>query len=396
MANDLQKVQPGDLITAEYINNIIKSIQLLEGRVASLEAVGSGGDAVVVTSLYPAGPIRIGQDLQVRGRNFGLSVGSCAVYVDNKLVTAFKSGSNDELLIFDVPSVSSMPIGGRSATLTVSNATSSVQRTIYVLPAQPLQGKIELSWMDVSPATINASSIATFEFRMQSMANQDAIFVMSHAIDVAQNASIWLNSMEVLDNLQNPVAGPAISLGSGAVTTFFIRINPVPDVPLKTPFAIAVTATSGDVSGKSDIVYASIGDPMNLPDENVSMIFQSTTFSPSGSGSLEIGEIQDTIRFTDIGEMLIKFVAKFRDVGVYDVIKQLTGASGWGFDLHPEQSSTITIKPYMLDNPDHSHSEVLRFIITSVSGVADDIAEFKLKRHEQDKGRTIRFKLVMV
>ena len=52
---DLQQVQPGDLITAEFVNALLSSVSDLEVRVAQLEAgAGTTPTGPVVTSTSPA------------------------------------------------------------------------------------------------------------------------------------------------------------------------------------------------------------------------------------------------------------------------------------------------------------------------------------------------------
>ena len=92
MAQELENIQPGDLITSNLMNRIVDKLNSLETRVGLLEAVGPEGEAVVITGLLPSGPVGLGSELRVTGRNFGLPSAN-VVTIDNIQVTQFKSGS---------------------------------------------------------------------------------------------------------------------------------------------------------------------------------------------------------------------------------------------------------------------------------------------------------------
>lgn len=396
MVHELQTVQPGDLITSEFMNMLIEKLKSLENRIAALEALGPGGEAVIVISLFPPGPLRLGQELQITGRNFDLTTGSSIVFVDDVLVTAFKSGSDDELLIFDIPNVPNVPLAGRTATLTVGNQTSSTQRTIFLLPAQQLQGVIEVTWMGVAPTTLNPNNPATFQYRLRSRTNIAATYTISSAISVPDNPQEWLSRIEVLDNVQNPIASRTIFLEAGEDTIFHVRINPIPAVPGDTPFILAVNASADSVSGSSGPINITLGEAVEMPDQGVSMSFQAAEFDPVGSGSIVPGTIQDTIRLMGGSTSQITFLGEFREVGTYDVLISPIGdtTANWNLRRHPQSAASYTITAAMLDNPQGKHDETPRYLITPQAGAsATGEVEFKIRGQGADRSRSLRMRL---
>jgi len=59
------KVLPGDLITADFMNQMIDALQAFDDRLTKLEA--GGGGAVTITAIVPSGNLRMGDELRVFG-----------------------------------------------------------------------------------------------------------------------------------------------------------------------------------------------------------------------------------------------------------------------------------------------------------------------------------------
>src|SRR5713226_1471402 len=97
----LQKVLPGDLITARDFNDLIDELIRLGGILDSLTIIQT--DQVVITDLIPpSGTVQVGGQLTVIGRNFRFFAGGLKVYVGDTRVLTFGSAT-DEKLIFAIP-----------------------------------------------------------------------------------------------------------------------------------------------------------------------------------------------------------------------------------------------------------------------------------------------------
>src|SRR5262245_560238 len=102
----IPQVNRGDLITAELFDQLIAALNSLDARVAVLEGQGPGGpNQVIIRSLEPpSGSVRIGQDLTIRGNNFGHSAGRLKVFIDDLPIDNFnRPGTNDQTIIITIP-----------------------------------------------------------------------------------------------------------------------------------------------------------------------------------------------------------------------------------------------------------------------------------------------------
>src|SRR5437867_8213605 len=127
------KVQPGDVISSDLVNNIIDLVNQHDALLAGGTVVG--GNAVTITNLVPNPPLQAGQDLQIQGTNFGFSTGSTVLKFDNTQVNAFKLGSNDTSLLINVPFLTGLG-AGKDVVLSLSNGTSTTARIVRISPMQ--------------------------------------------------------------------------------------------------------------------------------------------------------------------------------------------------------------------------------------------------------------------
>jgi hypothetical protein len=389
-------VKRGDLITADLMNQIIQAIENLDERVTALESAED--DTVVITSISPSGNLRIGQELRVFGRNFGLTIGTCRVKVEGVQVNAFKTGSNDQLLIFNIPNVPNVPLAGKSVALIVSNRTSSDSRSFTLLPFQPLQGLIEVTWVNVEPRTFTPGNPGTFRFRLKSRTNLDATYTINPVISVSVNSQVWQERVEVLDNEMNVISSRMIALETGQERIFHVRINPIPDVADDTQFTLTVNASADSVTGTSGPIDVTLGTAIELPNPNISLSFEKAEFSPANSGSIETGPEGNTIHLNPTSTAQITLLAEFRAVGNYQVLiaPWSNETENWNLRRHPQSGSSFTITSAMLDNEQEKHDELPRFLITPRNGASSTgEVEFKISDPETVTSRTLRMKLAL-
>src|SRR5207249_3005612 len=111
----------GDLITVELMNSIFDALSALDTRVKVLETAGPGGKTVIITNIFPSGPLQVGQEIQVRGRNFAVPANLNTVSIDGTLIERFNPGSDDTTLQFNIPPIPSAQGITKDVTLTVRN-----------------------------------------------------------------------------------------------------------------------------------------------------------------------------------------------------------------------------------------------------------------------------------
>ena len=275
MPHDLDPVQPGDLITAEYFNDLVAELAALEARIIALE-LSSGGGSLAILGRIPGGPYRIGDELQVIGRNFEYTSGAARVFLNATPVIQFDdTASSNERLVFNIPAVSGVEEEGTEVELRVLNSTQSVSETIILRPRiGELFGDVDVEWQSVNPTTIEAGGPATFEFRVQSRASETALFTLTPTVTVDENQSLWQERLQVL----GPDGGPLpdgrlelVPLPDGSPRTFNVRISEVPAGTEGTNFGLEVVATADGVTGTSGMVPFQVGEETELPDPNISL-----------------------------------------------------------------------------------------------------------------------------
>lgn len=350
MSLQLERVLPGDLITANFINNIVDEIKELQSRVTSLEGTtGPVTSSVIITELIPpSGTVRVGDVLQVIGQNFGFSVGAHRVYVDDIRVDAFEAGSSDQKLVFRIPTaILDVPQQGRPALLTVSNQSSTTQRTIFLQSSQTLSGAVDVIAQGVKVGTATtptASAPFTLQFKLKSRANLTATFSLDVAISVGGVANaIWQNNSQLLDENNSAITSRQVQLAPSQERTIFLLINPVPPgTAAGTKFAVIVTANAGGLVGTSGEQSFTVGTEVVPPDNTIGVNFSQTSrVIPAGAPN---SISATTIRLAKGAAAVIVFDATITIAGSYSVTPVLSSATqNWQALNNASTPTTLTI-----------------------------------------------------
>ncbi len=176
MATTPERVNPGDLITASLMNDILKRLADLETAIGQLPAASQ----VKITGLYPSGPLHIGDKLTVLGRNFG-SPASNTVTLNEAVITKFDDGSDGNHLVFTIPVVQAATDQGAMVTLTVTNSQGSDSTTVILIKAaEPLAGRLEVDYHEApAVAKIEAGKSYNFIFTVNAITTQDETFTLA-------------------------------------------------------------------------------------------------------------------------------------------------------------------------------------------------------------------------
>ncbi|CAM4183350.1 IPT/TIG domain-containing protein [Corallococcus exiguus] len=257
MPSPIQKVNPGDLITSEFMNHLLDRIDNLEERVARIESEGAASGAVVILDILPEGIVRVGDEMRLIGRNFGLRE-LIVVTLAGKRIEQFKSGS-DSTLVFDVPPIVGINEQGQPVLLTLNNPQGFASQTVMLAnrPQTLPKGEIHLS-LSKPPAgkLIPDGSTYSFVFALTAFSNMDETFILEPSLDVG-----W------------PVAvvGPTGALGPKA--EFFIHQGGFPEgtkLSVTVQVTIPSTASIGtlahlQLTSKSKINQEFINSSASLP-----------------------------------------------------------------------------------------------------------------------------------
>jgi hypothetical protein len=105
-----RKVKPGELVRADDHNCLVDACNALLVRVIKLEEYIAKGTKLVITDIVPKGPLPLGAEVRISGRNFAFPSVMNRVTLGGVPILVFNPGSNDSLLIFNIPlNISGVP-----------------------------------------------------------------------------------------------------------------------------------------------------------------------------------------------------------------------------------------------------------------------------------------------
>lgn len=392
------RVNPGELITADLMNDILKRLKILEDKAA---APGTTPGVVRITAMVPAGtllePIRVGQTLQILGENFGYFAGQASVTFErptgnvviqnNQMLT----GSSDTRLLMTVPSLSGLSQGGENMTLRVRSGTTDDHRSVFVRPVViVLQGDIFVDWRTDTPnpspnplvSSLATPQSASFSYRLRTATNLPATFDLSATISNATTAvpAGMESSIQFLDESGNLIPNRQLQMGTNDTRNIVVRIPQVPASFASQSFKLNVDVASGGLTGGDGRSFT-VGVAVTPPDSAIEAIQTGSSLTtPDGesdtdpaSGSFD----GTTIRLKPGKRMMLIFtINKLMTIGTYDVsITQKTGTSGWA----PELVTTIT--PIQVQTEaDKTQPRLAQFRITAAPSSVNGSVLFKIKR----------------
>jgi hypothetical protein len=176
------EVKPGDLITAELMNQILNDLADLNLRVAQLEAGVSSTRIPIIDRLVPTVQ-RVGGTLTVIGRNFNTPPDANTVAIAGFPIERFQSSPDGEL-VFGIPFID-IPGGTLDTTVMVKTERGSDSAPITLLPrliipegfvsfaqdpgnknlpAIPASGSIDIGFMVDAQTDVDESFVMTFNY----------------------------------------------------------------------------------------------------------------------------------------------------------------------------------------------------------------------------------------
>ena len=325
------KVQPGDVISSDLVNNIIDLVNQHDALLAGGTVVG--GNAVTITNLVPNPPLQAGQDLQIQGTNFGFSTGSTVLKFDNTQVNAFKLGSNDTSLLINVPFLTGLG-AGKDVVLSLSNGTSTTARIVRINPMQqPQQGNVDILWNDAITPNPNPNPVAngaavTIGYVLKSRALLPSTFTIAVQ---CSNAAMQA-AASVLDAGQVAISTKQIDLAPGEQKGFFVRFPNVP-VPDNSSFTVTVSATTTGIAGSDTRVFT-VNQAVAQPDPTITLAFNAFTAVDPATGNPDTTAsytaVDNTVHIKQGMIGRINLVATFTQIGTYDVsVALLSPATNW-------------------------------------------------------------------
>jgi len=325
------EVKPGDLITADLINQILADIADLNLRMSQLQSQQPAVDtAVSIRNIIPSGDLTIGQEIAIEGKNFEFTNGNAYVSFGNKTVFSFKAGSRDDRLITSVPDLGLLPPEGKQVPLNVSNPTSTDYRMVTVLPAQiPLYGNLLVVPGTIEPNPPQNAQDMLFPYTITSAASTEGNFTIHIYLgDAGEKPSDTKYDylVSVFDKDKNALNNRRLKLAPGASELVYIKVN---QLPFQGQFSIVVTATAPGVPGDSGIKTYTVGTA-DLNDDL--LVLATPSYLPANIVSGGVGTIpaDNNLRASMI--LSIDQNASIASAS-YDLALELTDGSGWTLGL---------------------------------------------------------------
>jgi hypothetical protein len=300
------RVQPGDLISSEFVNRLLDEVESLGTRVEALESAGGSPTAPVITDRFPQGDIRVRSELRLIGRNFLVPSHLNTVTIDGLSLTSFLAGSSDTQLIFDIPpTFTGLP---KNVTVTVTNRNGSARTTIRLLPEVEVPlGKLVIT--DQTPDLGEAVQVGhsyLFQFLLDSQTTIPETYTVQPVFTNANGAqaSAWrsgtalIGGTQVRITPQDPVTiGARVTVPAGAVSVDFAMA------------AEAQNSTDPSLNVTSSVRSLVIGQSQAVSDPRVKLqLAQIGPFDPQGNpaqmrNALIDGQQGVEVRFGQSGQL---------------------------------------------------------------------------------------------
>lgn len=232
----LNKVQPGDLITAQFMNDLIEKVNKLEERLALIE-VNAPQEGPPSNLRLDAQPVTPGGWAVLLGQSLGASKRTLQIRFNTTYVLEYDASMFTDVAVrFRVPDLS-FEETEKTYTMDVANHRGQSQIDVVVKrPLAPLaKDDFIINYFEAVPAIPVVGSAASFRFRIQLSANRPVGLILEAWIarDGQPNLPITVQDDGGV-NLQNK------TLNLSGFDTKFVRL-PVAQVPAP-PFRLVLSA----------------------------------------------------------------------------------------------------------------------------------------------------------
>jgi hypothetical protein len=308
------KVNPGDLITASFMDQIIDALSGLDQRVSKLESTGAVTNPVQITGFTATQPIRIGDQIEVDGAGFLVPAILNQVTMGGVLVTSFAFSSNGQKLVFNVPTIPSVTPAGTSVTVTVTNANGSATSQPIIVQSAVVApvGKITLIFasapvMPLGQPNITTGQIYQFGFSLTAVTNLSGNYALTPSVTGAG----W--SAQLVDS-------SPMSIGAGATAT--IRVNVTAGTGSGTLSLSAIETTTGSqVTPGNAQVTITTGSPPPTPETRARVTLAGASLGAAVSGT--------GVTFTRNSLGAVGFTVQLTSIGNYSVSAAMLSPQGW-------------------------------------------------------------------
>jgi hypothetical protein len=389
----LKEVEPGDLITAEFMNKIVAAIDSLDERLVNIGSATQDKKSVRIEAIIPGGPYRMGQTVSVLGDNFQYSKGGHRVTVNGTAVNSFVPGSTDEKLVFKLPAIKGLTKAGKAVRLEVKNLVSTAYWPIVMVAGeQVIEGAVDVVYKGVKPSKIAANKAAAFRYELVSRATVGASYLITPTVKVSSNQTAWDKQLQVFDIAGNLVTGKPMRLDPGAPVEIIVAITKVPTKPKK--FTLTVEAGANGVSGVDQRDFT-VGQTAPQEDETITLTYNACTiYNALGQ---EVGPLDDyyvKARQTLVLPMgyraLFKMHAVFTRVGGYNLAcKLVSPLKNWTAERNTQQTpAAYKVSEHDLDADGTLAKDLQFYVYPKTGATASGKVQFVIKEKSTPNPRT--------
>lgn len=342
------QIRPGNLISADLVNQLLKAVSDLQARVANLESASTGAQKPVIINVSP-NPVSVRDTLTVSGVNFPSDPDLDKVDIAGTMIKSF-STATEKQLVFSVPALSaSLPA---DLTLTIRNGEFSDSGTVRILPEQiQVTGRVSVQNKTQSLPTILEGQNYNVDFEIDSITNiAESYGVKAVYTELTGTATEndWLSNTTILDT--GSTGNPSVSE---------LRVQPGKPGQIRVNFKVPQGATSA----KLQLQASSISNPNNIDlnktsnpplelkiGQAVTPSDPNTTFKLKGYGpavkNARIVQIdgKDGVEIQFSQTQFVRVDATFTLKGTYDYSHKISpDSTGWtipstGTNLSPANS----------------------------------------------------------
>jgi hypothetical protein len=331
MAQKLEKVKPGDLITSAFMNALLTQLESLEGRVAALEG-GAGPDQTVkITGFeFSTDPLRVGHQLMIKGQNFSVPSELNTVTIGGVKVTGFALSGGEDQLGFVIPEITGLSESGSSVDVVVSNAKGTDSDKLNVSPKLVVpHGNVQVLYK-IPPVMVGSLNIESgksyiFTFDVKATASQQGNYTLTPSVT---GASGW--TAELLEDngdtvrKSNVITLPASS--TGEIRSIRVRLKVPASQADGTAGTLRLAVTentpgTGVSPGNTQFVVT-VGQAPPTPDNRVRIRLQ------SAEGAARIFENKVVFKRGG-GAGSVGLSLEFTVGGNFNVATSIKNSAGW-------------------------------------------------------------------
>jgi hypothetical protein len=283
---------------ALYVYAVLDAVGNLSYYVFTATRIDFLGDELAIESVLPTGKLLRGQEIEIRGRGFGITNGSCRVEFAAANANPL-AGSSDVKLSVKIPENLDVEPEGTTVTLEVrSDFGRDAVPVVVGRPEQEPQGQLHVNFVSATPQQLTVGSEALLTYSVHS--------TISPAVDV-EFAPV--GDADVVDQCELTPA--SLHMATEAEATVVAAITQIPDVET---FQFGLKAEAGQITGT--VLQAFSTEDRTLPPDPAINIL-TPDFDGQPLGQAEFDGV--TVRLKDKAAANLEFFLEVTEAGAYQV-----------------------------------------------------------------------------